>query len=56
MTEVLPEAYEGVEHGIITESDFRDFVFGNAVRFWTDVNPNFFTGTVVESQVQKFLA
>ena len=56
MTEVLVEAYEGVEDGIITEEDFRDFVFGNPVRFWTSTNPNFFKGTAVEAQVQKFLA
>jgi hypothetical protein len=30
----LPEAYELVEDGHITESDFSDFVFGNAVRLW----------------------
>jgi len=56
MTEVLVEAYEGVEDGLITEGDFRDFVFANPVRFWTAVNPNFFTGTAVETQVQKYLA
>jgi predicted TIM-barrel fold metal-dependent hydrolase len=56
MTEVLVEAYEGVEKGIMTEDDFRDFVFANPVRFWAGVNPNFFTGTAVESQVKKFLA
>ena len=55
MTAVLPEAYEGVEDGIITEEDFSDFVFGNPIRLWTDMNPNFFKGTAVESQVQKFL-
>lgn len=55
MTEVLVEAYEGVEDGIITEEDFHDFVFGNPVRFWTSTNPNFFKGTAIESQVQKFM-
>jgi hypothetical protein len=34
----------------------RDFVFVNPVRLWTDMNPEFFKGTVVESQVQKLLA
>jgi predicted TIM-barrel fold metal-dependent hydrolase len=56
MTEVLVEAYEGVEDGIMTEDDFRDFVFANPARFWTAVNPDFFKGTAVESQVYKFLA
>ena len=48
MTEVVPEAYELVEHGLITDDDFHDFMFDNAVRFWGEVNPDFFKGTVVE--------
>ena len=48
MTEVVPEAYELVEHGLLTDDDFRDFMFGNAVRFWGEVNPDFFKGTAVE--------
>jgi predicted TIM-barrel fold metal-dependent hydrolase len=55
MTEVLVEAYEGVEDGLLTEEDFHDFVFGNPVRFWAGMNPNFFTGTAVEAHVQKLL-
>ena len=34
MTEVVPEAYELVEHGLLDDDDFRDFMFANAVRFW----------------------
>ena len=56
MTEVLPEAYELVEHGLLTDDDFRDFMFENAVRFWGEVNPDFFKGTVVEKQAAKVLA
>ena len=55
MTEVVPEAYELVEHGLITEDDFQDFMFANAVRFWGEVNPDFFKGTVVEKQAQEVL-
>lgn len=55
MTAVLEEAYEGVEDGWLTEEDFHDFVFGNPVRLWAGMNPNFFKGTAVESQVQKYL-
>ena len=51
MTAILPEAHELVEHGRIDEADFRDFVFSNAVRFYTDTNPNFFEGTVIDSAV-----
>ena len=56
MTEVVKEAYELVEHGTINEDDLRDFMFVNPAHLWTDMNPNFFKGTVVESQVQKLLA
>jgi predicted TIM-barrel fold metal-dependent hydrolase len=56
MTEVVPEAYELVEHGLLTEDDFRDFMFANAVRFWGEVNPDFFKGTVVEKQAADLLA
>ena len=56
MSEVLEEAYELVEHGLITMDDFREFVFGNAARLHTALNPDFFKGTVVESAVAKELA
>ncbi len=56
MTEVTAEAYELVEHGVITAEDFRDFVFTNPVTLWTGLNPDFFTGTVVEKQVEELLA
>jgi hypothetical protein len=55
MTEVVPEAYELVERGLITEDDFRDFMFTNAVRFWGEVNPDFFKGTSVEKQAAEVL-
>jgi len=56
MREVVPEAYELVEHGLLTDEDFRDFVFGNAVRFWGEVNPDFFRGTAVEKAAVEALA
>src|SRR4029077_16062025 len=56
MTDVVPEAYELVEHGLITDGDFRDFMFANAVRFWGEVNPDFYKGTVVEKQAAEVLA
>jgi predicted TIM-barrel fold metal-dependent hydrolase len=56
MTDVVPEAYELVEHGLLDEDDFRDFMFTNAVRFWGEVNPDFFKGTVVEKQAAEVLA
>jgi predicted TIM-barrel fold metal-dependent hydrolase len=56
MTKVTEEAYELVEDGIITEEDFRDFVFTNPVTLWTGMNPEFFKGTLVEKQVDQLLA
>jgi hypothetical protein len=55
MTEILPEAYELVEDELVGESDFRDFVFGNPVRFYTRLNPDFFRGTRIEADVARFL-
>jgi predicted TIM-barrel fold metal-dependent hydrolase len=52
MTHVLPESYELVEHGHITEEDYRDFVFGFPVQFYTTLNKDFFKGTRVETQVE----
>jgi predicted TIM-barrel fold metal-dependent hydrolase len=56
MTDVVPEAYELVEHGLLGDADFRDFMFANAVRFWGEVNPDFFKGTVVEKAAAEVLA
>jgi predicted TIM-barrel fold metal-dependent hydrolase len=56
ITEVTEEAWELVEHGLITEDDFRDFVFANPVSLWTGMNPAFFKGTVVEKQVEAEMA
>jgi predicted TIM-barrel fold metal-dependent hydrolase len=56
MSDVVPEAWELVEHGLIDENDFRDFMFTNAVRFWGEVNPDFFRGTVVEKAAAQVLA
>jgi hypothetical protein len=56
MTDVVPEAYELVEHELIDQHDFRDFMFANAVRFWGEVNPGFFKGTVVEKAAAQVLA
>jgi predicted TIM-barrel fold metal-dependent hydrolase len=55
MADVVPEAYELVEHGLITADDFRDFMFANAVRFWGEVNPDFFRGTAVEKAAARVL-
>jgi predicted TIM-barrel fold metal-dependent hydrolase len=55
MGEVLVEAHELVDDGLITRDDFRDFVFESPVRFWGEANPNFFKGTSVEGAAAKLL-
>jgi predicted TIM-barrel fold metal-dependent hydrolase len=56
MAEVLPEAYELVEAGLIDEDDFRRFVFENPAKLWAEANPRFFRGTVVEDSVTDLLS
>lgn len=53
--EVLEEAWELHEHGLLTEDNFRDFTFTNAVKLHGGMNPDFFKGTVVEKQAQAVL-
>jgi len=55
MREPLAEAYELVEDGHITEANFRDFVFTNAVTLWGSQNPDFFKGTRVEKEAAAVL-
>lgn len=54
--EVVEEAYELVEHELITETDFQSFVFDNPVSFYTSLNPSFFEGTSVEQEVRALMA
>jgi hypothetical protein len=56
MSEVVEEAYELVEKKLITEDDFRDFVFTNPISLWTGMNPDFFEGTAIDSDVKKAVA
>jgi len=54
-THVLAEAHELVDDGLLSEDDFRDFVFGNAVNLWAGANPDFFKGTAIEKQAAEYL-
>ena len=56
MTEPIAEAYELVEHGVITDRDFRDLTFVNPVRLHAGPNPRFFEGTVCEAAATQALA
>jgi predicted TIM-barrel fold metal-dependent hydrolase len=56
MREILEDAYELVEKGLLDEGAFRDFVFRNPARFYTSVNPDFFVGTRVEAEAAQLVA
>lgn len=55
MNSVLEEAHELIEYGQLNAAEFREFTFGNAVELYTNMNPAFFDGTVVEAAVQQEL-
>jgi predicted TIM-barrel fold metal-dependent hydrolase len=55
MRDAAKEAWELVEHGLISEQDFRAFVFTNPVLAKSRVNPEFFAGTVVEQAAWRVL-
>ena len=55
MEEVLQEAWELVEHDLVEVADFRNFAFANIANLHGGMNPDFFEGTVVESDVAKLL-
>jgi hypothetical protein len=55
MHEVLPEAYEHIEHGWMNRDQFRGFMCDNAVRMYGEANPHFFEGTVIEDYAAKRL-
>ncbi len=56
MRDAAAEPWELVEHGLIGEADFRDFVFANPVRLHGGMNPEFFAGTAVASAARRLLA
>ena len=56
MSKVLADAWALVEDGLITEENFEDFTFRNAVRLHGGMNPDFFKGTVVERPAAALLA
>ena len=48
MAGVVAESYELVEHGLISEAHYRDFVYANPAAVLLGANPRFFDGTVLE--------
>ncbi len=53
---VLAETHEAVERGLMSEEDFKDFVFTNPLTLQTRLNPDYFKGTCVEGAVNAHLA
>jgi hypothetical protein len=49
MRQIVPEALEMVERGLLDEADFRRFTFDHPFELFAGVNPRFFSGTRVES-------
>ena len=56
IADVVGEAYEPVEKGLISEMNFKDFVFTNPASFYASLNTDFFKGTIVEGEVKKLLS
>ena len=53
LTAPLAESWDLVREGVISEADFKAYVFGNPYKFYTQANPDFFKGTAVESKLPK---
>jgi predicted TIM-barrel fold metal-dependent hydrolase len=55
MRDVLPEAFELVEHELLSLAQFREFSCDNAIRLHGGMNPRFFDGTRVEAYANALL-
>ena len=45
-----------VEKGLMSDDDYREFVFLNAARLYAGLNFDFFTGTAIEKEAAKALS
>jgi predicted TIM-barrel fold metal-dependent hydrolase len=50
ITDTLYESWQLVEDGLLSEQDFRAFVYENPRRFYSEANPAFFKGTAIEEK------
>ncbi|AKJ29395.1 amidohydrolase family protein [Caldimonas brevitalea] len=53
LTDALAESWRLVEDGVISAADFKAYVYSNPYKFYTQANPAFFKGTVIEQKVQR---
>ncbi|MGE0387416.1 MAG: amidohydrolase family protein [Gammaproteobacteria bacterium] len=51
MREVVPEAWEMVDHGLADEAAFKAFTCDNIAAMLRGVNPEYFKGTVIEGRL-----
>jgi predicted TIM-barrel fold metal-dependent hydrolase len=51
MNGVLHEAFELVDDGLMSETNFEAFVYGNAASLLTANNPSFFADTVLQNKI-----
>lgn len=52
LTEVLAESWQLVNEGVITEQDFKAWVFDNPYKLYTEANASFFKGTAIEEKLK----
>jgi hypothetical protein len=50
---ILSEAYSLVDAGLLSNDDFGAFTWRNPVALHMGMNPDYFKGTVVESEAEK---
>lgn len=55
ISEVLLESHQLVDQGLLSDDDYREFVFANPVRLHAEMNPGFFDGTPVEQAAKELL-
>jgi hypothetical protein len=55
LSEVLLESHQLVDKGLLTDADYRDFVFANPAGLHLSMNPSFFDGTPVESAARDLV-
>lgn len=51
LTQVLAETWQQVERGALSEQNFKDLVFSNPHRFYSEKNPDFFKNTAVQQPI-----
>jgi hypothetical protein len=56
LTDALAEAFELAQEGVITDADFKAYVFDNPYKLYTEANPDFFKGTQVEAKLKAAAA